>query len=113
MASNGKKPNLPTGRQGKKSKILKVKIKTSWKNFLLYGFLFLFMLFLFMGINQDAIQRTKSVPISQVIQDVKQGKVSEIIVLDNKLTVKEGEQELDSFKEPGANVYQIFKDAGV
>ncbi|MBI2027998.1 MAG: ATP-dependent zinc metalloprotease FtsH, partial [Candidatus Levybacteria bacterium] len=29
------------------------------------------------------------------------------------LTVKEGEQELDSFKEPGANVYQIFKDAGV
>ncbi len=113
MATNGKKTTLPNGRQGKKSKILKFKIKTSWKNIFLYGFLFFFMLFLFMGINQDAIQGTKTVPISQIIQDVKQGKVSEITILDNKLTVRRGEEVVDSFKEPSANVYQIFKDAGV
>jgi len=106
MASNGKKPN-------KRPKIFKVKIKSSWKNLFLYGFLLLFMLFIFMGINQESTQGTKSVPISQVISDVKAGKVTEITVLDNKLVVKEGDETLDSFKETGANVYQIFNDAGV
>ncbi|MDZ4228372.1 MAG: ATP-dependent zinc metalloprotease FtsH, partial [Candidatus Levybacteria bacterium] len=49
----------------------------------------------------------------QVVQDVKENKVSEITVSDNKLTVKKGDETLESFKESGANVYQIFNDAGV
>ena len=87
MSANGKKNNLsaarvPTGqgRQGKKPKIIKLKINASWKNILLYGLLLFFMLFIFMGISQDSIQGTKSVPISQVISDVKAGKVSVITV---------------------------------
>ncbi|MBI4089214.1 MAG: ATP-dependent zinc metalloprotease FtsH [Candidatus Levybacteria bacterium] len=107
MASNGKKNN-------KKQRIIKVKIKASWKNVLIYAFLFLFAMFFFMGFNaQEPFENTKTVPLSQVIQDVKANKVSEITVLDNKLTVLEGKNTLQSYKEGGANVYQIFKDAGV
>jgi ATP-dependent metalloprotease FtsH len=106
MAVNGKKNN-------KKPKIIKLKINASWKNILLYGFLVLFMTFIFMGFNQQAFEQTKSVPISKVVSDVKQGKVSEIVIVDNKLTVREGTETIHAFKEPGSNVYQLFKDAGV
>ncbi|OGH20598.1 MAG: cell division protein FtsH [Candidatus Levybacteria bacterium RIFCSPHIGHO2_02_FULL_37_13] len=88
-------------------------MNASWKNILVYGFLILFTTFLFMGINQQGLEQAKTVPISKVISDVKQGKVSEIVIVDNKLTIHEKEDTLQSFKEPGANVYQLFKDAGV
>ncbi len=107
MAANAKKNH-------KKQRIVKVKIKASWKNVLIYAFLFLFAMFLFMGFNnQQSSEDTKIVPLSQVVADVKAGKVSEIEVLENKLVIKEGKETLQSNKETGANVYQIFKDAGV
>lgn len=106
MAVNGKK-------NSKKPKIIKLKINASWKNILLYGFILLFATFLFLGLNQQAFEQTDTVPISRVISDVKQGKVSEIIIVDNRLTVREGTETLHGFKEPGSNVYQLFKDAGV
>ncbi len=106
MAANGKKNN-------KKQKIVKVKINTSWKNIFIYAFLFLFAMFLFMGFNQQPFEDVKTVPLSQVVADVKAGKVSELTVLDNKITVTQGKNTLQSYKETGANVYQIFKDAGV
>ncbi|OGH14756.1 MAG: cell division protein FtsH [Candidatus Levybacteria bacterium RIFCSPHIGHO2_01_FULL_38_26] len=106
MSTNGKKHN-------KKPKILKFKINTSWKNIFLYGFLILFMTFIFMGINQQSFDQTKTVPISQVISDVKAGRVSEIEITDNKLAVKKGDETIHAFKESGANVYQMFRDAGI
>src|SRR5258706_3983462 len=104
MASNGK--------SNKKNRIVKLKLKLSWKNVLLYGLLFSFLLFLFLGFNQTA-QDQKQVPLSQVINDVKAGKVSQINVSDTKVTVTEKDQTLETTKEPGTNVYTIFKDAGV
>ena len=110
MAANGKKNH----KNNKKPRIIKVKINASWKNALIYAFLFLFAMFLFMGVNsQQPFEDVKTVPLSQVVTDVKLGKVSEITILDNKLTVKVGKDTLQSFKETGTNVYQIFKDAGV
>ncbi len=123
MATNGSKNHQPIarlpagqgrqGKNGKKQKIIKVKINTSWKNILVYGSLFLFAMFLFMGFSQQSFEDIKTVPLSQVVSDVKTGKVTEIEVLENKLVVKEGKETFQSFKEQGANVYQIFKDAGV
>lgn len=108
MALNGKKRV--------KNKVLKLKLNFSWKNIFLYGFLLLFIAFFFLGLSggatRDPFRETKTVPISQVIEDVKKGKVEEITISENKLTVKEKDQTLESFKEPGANIYQIFKDAG-
>ncbi|MDO8583496.1 MAG: ATP-dependent zinc metalloprotease FtsH [bacterium] len=106
MATNGKKNH-------KKQRIVKMRIKTTWKNVLIYAFIFLFAMFLFTGFNQQPFDDAKTVPLSQVLQDVKAGKASEIEVLDNKLVVREGKETVQSYKEPGSNVYQIFKDAGV
>ncbi|MEX2012996.1 MAG: ATP-dependent metallopeptidase FtsH/Yme1/Tma family protein, partial [Candidatus Levyibacteriota bacterium] len=103
MASNG------NGKR-KKPKIIKVNI--SWKNALIYGFVVLFMAFTFFGFNQTK-EPEKVVPLSQVIADVKAGKVSEISVAGDKLTVTQKDQTLISTKEPGQNVYQLFSDAGV
>ena len=104
MASNG------NGKRSKKQKILKVNL--SWKNFLVYGFILLFLGFTFVGFLQPT-DGQKSVSLSQVISDVKQGKVSQIVVTDTKLTVTEKGQTLTSAKETGSNIYQLFKDAGV
>ena len=69
---------------------------------------------MFLGFNnQESFDDAQTVPLSQVIQDVKEGNVSEITVTENKLVVKRGDETLESFKETGANVYQIFSDAGV
>ncbi len=104
MAINGKKPNKP--------KVFKVKLNLSWKNVFLYGFLGLFSIFLLIGLSSP-IDPVKTVPLSQVITDVKNGQVSQIVVVDNKLTVHEKNGNLQAFKEPGSNLYQLFKDAGV
>jgi len=110
MAANGNKNH----KNSRKQKIIKMKINTSWKNILVYGFLFLFSMFLFIGVNSgQSPENTKTIPLSQVVADVKENKVAEIEVLENKLLLKEGKETFQSFKEQGANVYQIFKDAGV
>ncbi|MDP3987836.1 MAG: ATP-dependent zinc metalloprotease FtsH [Candidatus Levybacteria bacterium] len=96
-----------------KKRIVKVKLNLSWKNLVLYGFLIFFLGFLFIGFSQP-LESSKTVPISQILSDVKNGKVTQISISDNKLAVteKNGEK-LQSFKETGSNVYQLFKDAGV
>ena len=119
MTPNSKKNNLSAsrlpagqGKQGKKQKIFKVKLNTSWKNIFLYGFLIFITGFLFLSATVPS-EQVKTVPLSQVISDVKAGKVKEISIVDNKLTIKEQDKTVQSFKEPGANIYQLFKDAGV
>ncbi len=108
MAANGK-----NNKNNKKHRIVRVKVNLSWKNLFLYGFLALFLLFIFMGFAQQSITPTQTVPLSQIISAVKEGKVSEISVSDNKLTVVSSGKTLESFKEPGSNIYQLFKDSGV
>jgi len=107
---------MANGKRGKQLKRIKVKMKFSWKNIIIYAFVLLFVAFIFMGLNQSAglsSQNTKTVSLSQVISDVRAGKVTSIEVLPTKLTVHEKSGDLESFKESSANVYQLFKDAGV
>src|SRR3990172_5633119 len=99
-------------RKTKKSIIPKFKKAKNWKNLLIYGLVFVLLAFLFMGINQPLEERS-SIPLSQAIQEVKNGKVSEIEVHDNKLVLKQEGKSVEAFKEPGSNIYTLFKDAGV
>lgn len=99
-------------RKNQRPKVFKVKVNLSWKNLILYGFLLLFAIFLFAGLTQP-LEEKKTVPLSQVITEVKNGQVSQIVVLENKLTVTTKEGIVQSFKEPGSNIYQLFKDTGV
>lgn len=108
MASTTKK----NGNQVKKNKPIKFKVNTSWKNIILYGFLILFSLILF-GALSSPMDNGKTVPLSQVIQDVKDGEVKEIVVNGDKLQVtKENGEKVQTTKEPSADVYSLFNDAG-
>lgn len=108
MASNGKK-NLTNGRK----KIGKLKGKFSWKNLFLYGFLVVFSLFVFSALSAPYEGDRKSVPLSQVVNEVKNNQVKTISVTGDKLSVeKKDGTKLQTVKEPGADVYALFKDAG-
>lgn len=107
MALNAKK--LPNG----KKKIVKFKAKFSWKNIVLYGFLLLFILFLFSALSTPFDSASKS-SLSDVVSLVKKGEVKEIVVSGDKLAVtKRGGDKVQVVKEPGSDVYSIFKNAGV
>jgi len=107
MAGNGKKTPL-----NNKKKIIKVKIKPTWKNILLYAFIALFALVLFSGFS-GGYNTYQKVPISEVINDVKKGRVEEIEVNGDRLIVKEKDRTVEAAKEKGSDVYALFNDAGV
>lgn len=107
MAVNGKK-NSSTS----KKRIVKLKTKFSWKNFLLYGFLLFFSLFVFAALS-GPYEDKKTVSLSQVIGEVKKGQVSEITITGDKLAIKKKDgSTVQAIKEPGADVYSLFKNAG-
>lgn len=105
-------------KKPKKLRNVKVKMKFSWKNIIIYAALIVFTAFLFFGINQpngtfSTKPNVKNVPLSTLIADVKSGKISSIDVYPNKIVAVEKNQTLESFKETDASIYQLFKDAGV
>jgi cell division protease FtsH len=98
-------------RQGKKRKF-----KFGLKDLFLYGFLFLFLLFLTVGLgdfsNTSSDQTT--IPLSQVINDVRSEKVKEIVVNDAKLEVNyKDNKKAVSRKEAGVSMYSILSDSKV
>ena len=108
MASNGRK-----GSSGKKNKIVKFKVKASWKNILLYGSLVVLGL-LIIGAFSAPYNDSKTVAVSDVINNVKKGNVTQIVIDGDKLiaTEKNG-TEIQAYKESSADVYSLFNNAGV
>lgn len=104
-------------KRPKKLKHVKVKMRFSWKNIIIYAFLVIFTAFLFFGVSQPSgtnfQNNVKTVPLSSLINDVKEGKVSLINVYPNKITATEKDVIVESFKEVNADVYQLFKNANV
>ncbi len=79
----------------------------------MYGFLFFMLLLMFMGFAGSSPTAT-TVPLSQIVSEVQQGKVKQLTVTDTKLTaVQTNGQTIDAVKESGTSIYTIFKDAGV
>lgn len=90
-------------------------IRIGWKDIILYGFLFIFLVFVTLGFsgvtNESGSQK---VPLSQVIADVDSGKIKEIVVSDNSLEIKYKDgKEAVSNKEPGASLYEILQNSDV
>ncbi|HVZ58600.1 MAG TPA: ATP-dependent zinc metalloprotease FtsH [Patescibacteria group bacterium] len=108
MAANGRK-GTPFKN---KNKINPLKIKTSWKNIILYGFLILLGLLL-LGAFSAPIDESKSISVSELINDVRKNEVQSIIVTDDKLaaTLKNGNK-VEAVKEPSSDVYTLFNNAG-
>ncbi len=101
----------------KRFNIRKPKPKFSWKNLIVYGFLAVFLWFIILGITQPTgsiSEDTKQVPLSQIITEVKKENVKQIEVSGNKITAtQKNDKTIEAYKEPGSNLYQIFKDSGV
>jgi cell division protease FtsH len=103
-------------KKPKRVRQLKFKLNLSWKNLIIYACLIIFTGFLFLGIAQPSTnpgQTTKTVPLSQLISDVKQGKVSSIDVSSDKIDATEKTGIVEASKETTADVYQLFQNAGV
>lgn len=101
------------GKNSKKNK--KLGIKLGWKDFILYGFLFVFLIAITLGFSNITGESAKqNVPLSQVISDVNTGRVEEIVISDNSLEVKYKDgKEVVSNKESGASLYEILQNADV
>lgn len=97
-------------RQGKKNGF-----RIGWKDIILYGFLFLFLMFLTIGLGDFTYGTPeKTISLSQAVNDVKGGKVSEIVVSDGKMDInyKDGKKATTK-KEPGTSLYSVLKDSNV
>lgn len=102
--------NIPSKKKSSK----KLKFQFTWKDFILWGFLLLFLLFIFAGSgNLTSNTTANEIPISQVVSDAKANKIESITVSDTKLDVqyKNGQKAI-SKKESGSSLYEIFSDAG-
>ncbi len=105
-------------KRPKQLKQVKLKMKLSWKNIIIYVFLILFTAFLFFGVsspnnNSSSGENIKTVPLSQLISDVKAGKITSLDVYPNKIVATTESGKVESFKEIDSSVYQLFKDANV
>lgn len=100
-------------KSSKKNK--KFGIRLGWKDLILYGFLFIFLVFVTLGFSDLSGNSTKqNVPLSQVISDVSAERVEEIVVNDNTLEIKYKDgKEIVSNKESGASLFEILQNADV
>ncbi|OGH17144.1 MAG: cell division protein FtsH [Candidatus Levybacteria bacterium RIFCSPHIGHO2_02_FULL_40_18] len=99
-------------RNGKRTKF---GLRFTWKDLLLYGFLFFFLLFLMMGIGEfTSGGGGQNIPISKLIQDIKDKKVEDVTVSDSKIEIlyKNGGKAV-SYKETGTSLYEVLKNAEV
>lgn len=100
---------------GRPRKVKKIGIKLNWRDLLLYGFLFFFLIFILVGIGDFTnTQNENEIPISRLVSDVKAKKVDEINVSDTKIEVKYKDgKEAVSRKEPGVSLFEVLKNADV
>ena len=103
---NGRKSN------GKK---IKVGFRFTWKDLLLYGFLFFFLIFIVMGVGDLAnTQSGQELPISKMVQDIKDKKVSEISISDTKIDIKYKNGKIaTTTKEPNVSLFDVLKNSNI
>jgi len=103
----------PDKRKELVRKIPKAPIPGPWRGFLIYAFLAIFGLFLFYSFFSQA-KITKEVPLSEVITDVKDGKVEKIEVDGARLNVqlKDG-QTITSRKEDNEVLTETLKNSNI
>ncbi|OIP58284.1 MAG: cell division protein FtsH [Candidatus Levybacteria bacterium CG2_30_37_29] len=92
-----------------------MKFKFTWKDLLLYGFLFIFLVFLTVGLGDFAQSgNPKDTPLSKIVQDIKDKKVKEISISENKLEIAYNNgQKVQSRKETNTSFYEVLKNSNV
>lgn len=100
---------------GRPRKIKKIGFKLSWRDLILYGFLFFFLLFVLVGIGDfQSSQTTNTIPISKLVADIKSKKVDEVTVSEAKIDVKyrDGKAAVAK-KETGVSLFEVLKNSNI
>lgn len=103
---------LPKGTKSKKKGF---KLRLSWKDLILYSFIFLFFIFLSFGIGDiTSSQGSKNIPLTAALKDIKEKKVKDVSVSNTKLslTYKDGKK-ATADKEQNASIYEVLKNSNI
>src|SRR3990167_8839059 len=117
MAQNSsKKTNLAHGKGNKnhrKGKIFEFRLDFNLKNIVI-GLFILFIAFSLLGSLGQQAATSLEKPLSTVISDVKDGKVTKIEVEESRLTVhyKDGGKFI-SHKEPQESMFKLLESSGI
>ncbi len=100
---------------GKRRISVNKKIFPILKGLIVYILIAVAALVFFYQVSGGPTSSGSEVPISQIINDTKTGKIQKISLEGDKITasVKDSDQKLTSHKEAGESIYKIFESAGV
>lgn len=105
-----KKSRIPSLKRPK----LNSKLSSTLKGLAVYILVGLAALIFFVNLSGSS-QQSDTIPISQVVSDVKDNKVEKLTLEDNKIEVKykDSDKLATAHKEPGESIYQILSDSNV
>src|SRR5688500_6412954 len=97
-----------------KKKIPHKRVTNLLKDFAAYILIGLAALIFFVNVSGGG-KSGDDIPISQVVNDVKDGKVDKLVLENDRINVqyKEGKKNTYSRKEPGESIYNILESSGV
>ncbi len=103
---------LPKGTKSKKKGF---KLRLSWKDLILYSFIFLFFIFLSFGIGDiTSSQGTKNIPLTAALKDIKAKKVKDVSVSNTKLSLTYNDgKKASADKEQNASIYEVLKNSNI
>ncbi|HUV42485.1 MAG TPA: ATP-dependent zinc metalloprotease FtsH [Patescibacteria group bacterium] len=97
----------------KPTKKFQFKFKLNLKSLLIWGVVVLIIASFFVSFRGESVTN-EEIPLSQVINDIKQGKIKEVEVVDNQLNLTyEEEKIMTSRKEPGISLTEILQQEGI
>lgn len=106
---------MPTQNHKKQSKKGKFGLRFTWKDIILYSFIFIFFIFLSIGIGDFAAsQDSQKISLTNALRDIKQKQVKTVSVSSSQLllTYKDGHKS-QADKEDGASIYEILKNSNI
>src|SRR3989344_6696510 len=100
---------------GKRKVNINKKFFGLFKGLLVYILIALAALIFFYQVSGGPQTSANDVPISQIVNDVKDGKIQKISLEGDKVTaeIKNSDQKLTSHKEAGESIYKILESSGV
>ncbi|MCJ7792404.1 MAG: ATP-dependent zinc metalloprotease FtsH [Candidatus Marinimicrobia bacterium] len=104
---------MPTKMPFKPGKKFEFKLKLNLKNVLLWGLVVAILASFFFSFRGEAVKK-EEIPLSQAISDIREGKVKEVEVADDQLTLQYKEDKVfTSRKEPGISLTEILQQEGI
>ncbi len=101
-------PNDPIKR------IAEFRFNFDLKNVFIIVFVILFLFFAYQSISSGLKQALPQKSLTQVVQDIKAGKIKKVDVIDNKVIVTYKDNSLAlTYKEPSEGFIQVLKDSGI